>query len=147
MSADKKMDSGVDFKTTLPKFDGQDFGVWKVQVEAYLSVKRADFVLRHGKPRRVAYASSADAAVNAANQAKIDQKEKEIKDFEDKDTYVRSILLLALSNDQVRLVLPCKSAKEIWDRLAALHEQKSQSNRIMLQQEFFGLRMRRYLAN
>lgn len=117
-------------QTSLPKFDGNNSSVWKAQVEAYLITKEKVWVVRQTKPRlKVSY-----AATEAADKA---AKEEEIKLFLKDDSYVKSLLLLALDNKHVKIVFKCGTAKKIWDRLCAIHEQKSAASKIGLQKEFF----------
>lgn len=54
---------------------------------------------------------------------------------------MRSWLLLALDNNIAKLVIKCKTSKEIWDRLEILHEQKSDANKVVLQKEFFDMHL------
>lgn len=48
---------------------------------------------------------------------------------------------LALDNKHSRFVINCKTSKEIWEILSFVHEQASEANKIVLQKEFFELRM------
>lgn len=52
-------------------------------------------------------------------------------------TVAKTILLTNSDNKHVKMVLNCASAKEIWDRLSMIHEQKSRSTKIVLQKEFY----------
>lgn len=41
-----------------------------------------------------------------------------------------------------KLVVSCTSANEMWDRLNTVHSQKWKTNKVMLQKEFFDLKMK-----
>lgn len=116
--------------TTISKFDGNDFPVWKAQIESIMEVKELSHLLTSSKPRK----SGTDAEKAA--------KEVEIIEWEKKDKQVKSFLLLSLDNKHVRIVLKCKSSKEIWDRLTTMHEQRSSASKIVKQKEFFDLQMK-----
>jgi len=104
----------------MAKFDGNDFAVWKAQIQAYLDDKGCGMVLVEPEPTN----------------------EVDLARYKSKDMTARSTLLLALDNKHVKLVLHCKTAYEIWSKLTQIHEKKSQASKLMMQQEFFLLKMR-----
>lgn len=126
-------ESRSDERGHIPKFDGNDFAVWKAQVEAFLISKDKDRVLNLTKPRRI---------VTGTDEQKI-LRDREIQAFEKADRYVRSLLLLSLDAKYVKLVLKCKTSRELWERLCATHEQKSIANKQALQSEFFDIAMQK----
>lgn len=119
---------------TLPRFEGQDFISWKTQVLAYLDWQAKADVVNKSKPRR--YASNAVGITEADRLL----REQEIELYDANDKYVKTLLLVCLGAKQVRSVLQCKSAKEIWDKLSSINEQKSTANRLQLQKEFSNLK-------
>lgn len=58
-----------------------------------------------------------------------------------KDNMARSLLLLSLDNKHCKLVIQYKTSKEIWEKLNEVHEKKSSASKLMMQREFFDLRM------
>jgi len=70
------------------------------------------------------------------------EREAEREQFRDKDAIVKASLLNALDTTIARQVMRLATSKEIWDRLLQYHEQKSATNRSLLQSEFYELRMR-----
>lgn len=100
----------------IKKFDGTDFEVWSTLVEAILIAKGLDSVITE-EPE--------------TNDAKWIQKDKS----------ARAIILLSLEPEMVRLVLSCNSAKSVWERLRTVHSQKSESCKMLLQKEFYDIRM------
>lgn len=65
-------------KLTLPKFTGEDFAVWKSQIESILVAKDLIEVLTKGKPRKMAGISDQD-------------NEEKIVQFEECDKKVRAV--------------------------------------------------------
>lgn len=128
------MSENRDERFNLPKYEGNDFSVWKAQVEAFLISREKDYVIKKSKPRNILVEDSAKPEAKS-------QREKEIAAYEKMDKQVRSLILLSLDNKHAKLVLKCPTAKDTWDRLCALHEQKSSANKIILQKEFFELKM------
>lgn len=57
------------------------------------------------------------------------------------DRQTRAILLLSIEPEIAKLVLSCKTAKEVWDGLAQVHEEKSSVNKVQLQKEFYDSKM------
>lgn len=102
------------------KFDGNDFPVWKAQIESLLRAKDMAHVLTAKRPI----------------------EEKLAKEFDPKDSVAKSLLLLSLDNKHARLVLSCSTAREIWSKLIQIHEKKSVASKLIMQREFFELRMR-----
>lgn len=105
-----------------PKFNGTDFAVWKVQMESLLAAK--DLLETIQTPTE-------DVEDSGAVRKLLVKK----------DCLARSLILLALDNKYVKLVLKCKTAKEVWTRLVAVHEQKSAGSRMTLQKQFYDIQM------
>lgn len=117
----------------LNKFDGQDFPVWKTQVQAYFLAKGEEYfeTLITNKPRRIV----------RGGEEVIKERDDQIANYEKLDRLMRPMILLALDNKHARMVLNCQTSKEIFDRLIAVHEQNSAASKIVLQKEFFDLQM------
>lgn len=107
----------------VSKFDGKDFGVWRIQIRSLLESFNSDHVLTQDLPDE-------ENKIQRAN-------------FETVDKKVRSILFLAIDNKYVRNVINCKTSKEIWTKLESIYAQKSQVSKTMLHQQFFDASMRR----
>lgn len=103
----------------IPKFTGSNFGVWKIRVESLLAAKGLSDVIKTLRPK-----STAPDAQEA---------------YDKKDTKVKAIIISALDDNHVQLVLQCKSSREIWSRLTAIHDQKSAACKNLLQKEFFDI--------
>lgn len=58
-----------------------------------------------------------------------------------KDQTARSLLLMALDNKHVKLILNCKTSREIWERLCSIYERKSAATKLLLLKEFYDLQL------
>lgn len=117
----------------LPKFNGQDFPVWKAQVLAYLTAINKVHVVQNARPRNILSGPEADKL----------KREQEIEVYNKEDNYVRSILMLALDNKEARSVLSATTSKDLWERLVTVQEQKASTSKVTLQQEFFSIKLRK----
>mgnify|MGYP000992362219 CR=1 FL=1 len=100
----------------VKKFDGTDYEVWSTLVEAVLVAKGLDSTITEE---------------GDAGDAKWLQKDKS----------ARALILLALEPEMVKLVLSCSTAKQVWERLKTVHSQKSESCKMLLQKEFYDVKM------
>jgi len=107
----------MDERLSVPEFRGTNFGVWKVQLHALLAAKGLILVL-----------TASDG----------DNQQAELKAA---DQQAMAIILLALDTKFVKLVMHCKSAKEVWTRLVSVHEQKSSGMKMTLQKQFYDCHM------
>ena len=57
------------------------------------------------------------------------------------DAKAKFLILSAMEQVQQGTVLVCETAKEMWDRLASIHAQKSATNKLLLTQRFHEYRM------
>lgn len=111
----------MDDRTSITKFNGEDFACWKIQMESLLEAKELAIAIQNEK---IEFTADRQPA------------------FEKIEKRARSLLLLGLDTKHLKSVLNCKTAKQIWIRLKDLHENKSISNKMVLQKEFFDLKMK-----
>ncbi|KAL7304754.1 hypothetical protein TKK_0002986 [Trichogramma kaykai] len=102
------------------QFDGGNFQVWKFQMKSVLVANRLFDMVNGHRPR-----------------PKQDDTEKWIQD----DARATTILTCAMVPRQVENCLICESAKEIWDKMTLIYEQKSAQNKGTMLQKFYNLRM------
>jgi len=86
--------------------------------------------------------TSRPRAKNIVNDEDRAERQVEIQASDKADKKVRSLLLIALDDKHAMSVINCPTATEGWERLIAIHEQRSSANKIVLQREFFDLHMR-----
>jgi len=102
----------------LAKFDGEEFGVWRAQIEALLTFLDLAHVLSEHT-----------------------ETEKNVPQFVKADQKVKSIILLGLDNKHAKHVLKCTSSFEMWQRLKSIHERKSIGSKTILQKQFYDMHM------
>lgn len=119
-------------KVTIPKFTGSDFPVWKAKIEAIIIDRGLEAAILNNRPVIAA----------SATQESKDAVKLEIESFDKKEKAVRSLLLQALDNKHARLVLSCRNCREMWTRLIDVHSQKSAANKMVLQSQFYDLKMK-----
>lgn len=124
----------------LPKYTGTDSPVWKAQVFAYLVCKGKSSALTESKPRRIITLGAAGAPPTAEQQA---ERDKEIQTWVDNDNYVKSLILLHVDSKHVKLIVRCTTAAQMWERLSSMYEESSNANRVLRQQEFFGIKLQK----
>lgn len=98
-------------------FDGRNFAIWSSRVKSTLIAK--GFTLRP-KPG--------------------DAKPEDVRRYDEAGPVARAILINSLSDSQLMLVMACNSSYEIWGRLKSLHGQPTPANKLILQQQFYGLK-------
>lgn len=111
----------ADDKVQLPKFNGDDFPVWKTRLEKIVAARGYERVLKI--------------------------EEKDLKQGDDRAAYVRanawveSLILTSLTDTYARAVLRSPSAKQMYEKLGAIHQKKSSASRLLIQQRFHQLQM------
>lgn len=108
-------------KIVLPKFNGEDFAVWRFQIESYLEVNDLLEVVDGSK-------TCPEEAVEKAAWNKLDRK-------------ARLIIGSALEANVVRQIMNLKTAHEMWTRLSSLYELRDKTTVHLLLQKFFDYRM------
>jgi hypothetical protein len=111
---------------SVKRFDGTNFQAWKFQVTAVLVASEIFDVVDGTRAR------PENVEGNNAGRMKT-----WIKD----NARATAIIASAMEAEQVTSVIMCSSAKEMWDKLSAVHEQKSASNVGTLTQRFYSYRM------
>ena len=111
--------SGVNYAIT--RFDGKrDFGTWKMKMEA---------VLKKEKTYKI---------VSAPEKLK-DLEADVLEEMEDE---ALTTIQLSLSDEVLREFSDKKTAKELWDALSIAYQDKSLTNRIILQQQLYSFKMK-----
>ena len=107
-------------KVEIEKFDGSnDFGLWKMKMLAHLGNLGLDFALDD----------------DFLETMKEDKKMEVLKK-------AYNTLILSLSDNVMREIVKCKSAKEVWGKLESLYMTKNLSSRLRLKAKFFTWKMK-----
>lgn len=110
--------------------DVENWGIWKFQVETLLSNNDAITVAtgEFEKPGEV----PADAAA-----ATISQHERQTAEWKKLDGAARRIIVTLVSENIMVHIMNCKCAKDLWQKLHEVFENKSETSRHILQQQWF----------
>lgn len=103
----------------IRRFDGTGYEVWSTLMDVVLTAKKIGHVLKTDRP----------------------QEDANGKIWDNDDHTARATILLALEYDLVKLVLPCSTAKDVWNRLKDVHSQQSESCKMILYQQFYSIMM------
>lgn len=109
---------------TIVKFNGKNFQIWKFQMNTlFVSFGIEDVV----KGERIRPGVGVDE----------EGRKKWIKD----NASAMFLISSSIESEQMESLLVCTTAKEMWDNLSRIHEQKSEMNKLMMTQKFHEYRM------
>lgn len=78
------------------------------------------------------------AAVGAANAAQV---LAQIKTWNKDNAKAMFLFSTAMEYSQLERLITCVTAKDMWDKLIAIHERTSETNKLLLMQKFHEYRM------
>lgn len=105
----------------MPKFDGSDFTTWKFQItRLFIANGLLEFV--DGTRKK-----PADTA--------------ELKVWERENAKAMFVISSTMEAKQLKSLITCNTANEMWVKLAKIHEQRSASNKLVLNQRYHEYRM------
>lgn len=105
---------------SMTKFDGTNFQLWKFQIVSLLTTHEIYDVVNGDRPH------PGDAEATAA------ARKRWIKE----NSKAMFLISAAIHYSQLSYLTTCRTAKEMWDKLKAIHEQKSASIKLILLQKF-----------
>ena len=99
---------------SIKTFDGQGYEVWAIHMKDVLRERK---LLKY--------------------------TEDPINDFqEDEDLQALTEIRFTLSDNQVRHIIHCETAHDAWEKIKAIHQHSSESNRMFLMNQFLSLMMK-----
>lgn len=113
------------FGRGITKFDGSDFQTWKFEVKQLLMAHGIQDIVDGVRERPNGNAE--DAAVKTW-----------IKD----NAKAMSLISMAMERNQLRELITCTTAREMWTTLRGIYEHKSASSKLLLLQRFHEYRMK-----
>ncbi|XP_071637522.1 uncharacterized protein [Temnothorax longispinosus] len=113
----------------VPKFDGINFLGWKFQIRTSL-IGQGIFDVVNGTRKK--------PVVPAQNGA---AQEDLLKVWIKDDAKAMSFISRALEYKHLEPLLTCESSKAMWDKLARIHAQNSESNKLLLMEKFHKYQM------
>jgi hypothetical protein len=107
----------------VDKFNGNNFQVWKFQMNAILVASGIEDVVKGTriKPEEIDIPA--------------------MKNWVRDDAKAMFIISSAMEAAQVESILTCRSSREIWNKLVTIHEQKSAANKLSMAQRFHEAKM------
>ncbi|CAD7083810.1 unnamed protein product [Hermetia illucens] len=106
----------------IKKFDGSNFQAWKFRMNSML------------------IANSIQDVVTGARVISADADSADGKKWVKDNATAMCIVSSSIEDSQLDCMLNCTTAKQMWDNLVRIHEQKSVSNKMLLLQKFHGYR-------
>lgn len=107
----------------VTKFDGQNFQIWKFQVNSILT------------------AYGILDIVNGTRARPADTSEALLKTWIKENAKAMFILSTSMEPKQMESLITCTTAREMWIKLSSIHEQKSATNALILTQRFHEYKM------
>jgi hypothetical protein len=105
----------------VSKFNGGNFPFWKFQIVMLLEQHKL-------------------TGITLGTEKKPDESDankKKIEEWLHKDNTARCFIVSTIEERWQKTLITCKTASEMWKRLAAQHEKSSQENKHILQQKFY----------
>ncbi|CAB0043976.1 unnamed protein product [Trichogramma brassicae] len=106
----------------IPKFNGQNFQLWKFQIKTVLVAHDLLEIVEGTETKP-------EPGENNANATKV-------KEWTKKDAKAMFALSSSIDYSQLDYLVNCASANEMWKKLSNIHEQKSTSNKLALTTKF-----------
>ena len=118
------------------KFDGDDFGVWRMRIEAYCEMNGCWDVIEN----------SMNDIIEERKAKKVlsgeEMKENELNDLRDElntlNKKATSLFMLVLGKEQLRSIMNIKgNANEIWKLLCEQYESKTIANKSLIRKQLY----------
>lgn len=113
------MDVKVESSTQLFRFTGQNFPLYKYQLQIVLEGKEFFKV------------------VDGTELCPIDGDPAFINAWKKKNSAARAIIATLVDMEHLHMLVTCKTAKDMWDRLTSIYEQVYEESLFLLMQQFF----------
>lgn len=116
----------------IEKLKGVDnWGMWKFQVRILIQASDA-FEVVTGEHMKPVLAQNADAPART-------EYEKKAKVWKKLDNIAQKIIVTTVAEQPLLHILNCQSSKEMWDKLNEIFENKSETSKHILQQQWYTL--------
>lgn len=125
----------MDDKTKIIAFDGSGFHNWKFRLETVLDMHDLLECLQ----REVAEID--EFRVEASDTAVVRaEKERKIAEWRVKEKKCKSIIVQAISDNQLELIKDCPTPKLIWDKLRSVFERRGVAGQLFLRKQLLTLK-------
>jgi len=113
-----EMSDSIDLRS-VAKFDGSNFQAWKFRMKAVFVANGLTDVIK-GTSRRPS---------------------ENMSEWDRNNAKAMVIISSTMESAQLEYLLTCKTAADMWKRLSTAHEQKSESNKLLLMTKFHDYKM------
>lgn len=129
------MGPDMDDKTKIIAFDGKGFHNWKFRMETVLDMHDLlDCLQREVMDIAELQVGDSDtAAVSAEKQKKTTERKVQEKKC-------KSLIVQAISDNQLELIKDCQTPKQIWDKLKNVFERRGVSGQLFLRKQLLTLK-------
>lgn len=117
----------------MEKLSGiENWGLWKFEIRVLISASGSMDVVRGTllKPER---GNAGDAEATATYEKKLEKWNK-------LDSSAQKIIVQTVSRQCMLHIINCQTAKEMWDKLHSIYENKSETSKHCLQQKWYSLK-------
>jgi hypothetical protein len=145
--------------SNLQKYNGKEYNLWKFQAQAFLDgrgfmgiVDGSELMpvlpsLHSSTPvpeiqfGRTLFPELTPTSAEEMSPAERDAVQNAILDFKKRDKQAFSILIQLVDKPILHQIMNCKTSKEIWDKLALIHQRTAVQSLYQLQENYYNLRL------
>ena len=149
--------------SNLQKYNGKEYNLWKFQAQAYLDGRNflgivdgtevmpvLPFASFSSTPiLEIQFGRTLFSEVSPIHDESMSPTQREeiqnaILEFKKKDKQAFSILIQLVDKPILHQIVNCKTSKEVWDKLALIHERTVVQSLYQLQESYYNLRLGDY---
>ena len=149
-----------DFKelSNLQKYNGKEYNIWKFQAHAFLDGRGFMSIVDGTETLPVLPSLSSSTPVpeiqfgrtlfqsTPTSEEVLSPEERDaiqnaILDFKKRDKQAFSILIQLVDKPILHQIVNCKTSKEIWDKLALIHQRTAVQSLYQLQENYYNMRL------
>lgn len=146
--------------SNLQKYNGKEYNLWKFQAQAYLDGRNFMGIvdgteimpvlpfaqssstpipeIQFGRTLFSEVPSTPDEGISPAQREEV---QNAILEFKKRDKQAFSILIQLVDKPILHQIINCKTSKEIWDKLALIHQRTAVQSLYQLQENYYNLRL------
>ena len=145
--------------SNLQKYNGKEYNLWKFQAQAFLDgrgfmgiVDGTETMPALPSPQsstpipeiqfgRTLFSELTPTLDEGMSPAQRDAVQNAILDFKKRDKQAFSILIQLVDKPILHQIINCKTSKEIWDKLALIHQRTAVQSLYQLQENYYNMRL------
>ena len=145
--------------SNLQKYNGKEYNLWKFQAQAYLDGRGFLGIVDGTETMpilptlssftpvpeiqfgRTLFSEQTPTIDEGMSPAERDAIQTAILDFKKRDKQAFSILIQLVDKPILHQIVNCKTAKEIWDKLALIHQRTAVQSLYQLQENYYNMRL------